>query len=81
MAGQIILNERLDLLFSNLRFIGHDVGTGQLVAAAAGVRDADDGGVEDLVVREEQGFELRGRDLEAFVFDEFLERGEYVLAY
>lgn len=73
MARQVILHKLLDLLLIYLRFVRDDVRTRQLVAAAIRVRDADDGGVEDLVVREQQSFELRGRDLQAFVLDEFLE--------
>ena len=74
MPRQIRLDKRLDFFLANLRLVRHDVRARQLVPAAVRVGHADDGGVEDPVVREQQGFELRGRDLEAFVFDEFLGR-------
>jgi hypothetical protein len=49
--------------------ISYDVGAGEFVAAAVGVRDADDGGVGDEGVGEQEGFDFGGGDLEAFVFD------------
>jgi hypothetical protein len=81
VARQVILDKLLDLLLIYLRFVCDDVRTRQLVATAIRVRDADDGGVEDLVVREQQSFELRGRDLQTFVLDEFLEAEAPVSLY
>lgn len=70
MARRILLHEILDLVL-------RDAASGDYVSARCfraelGDLDADDCCVEDFRVCDEQGFELGGRDLEAFVFDKFL---------
>ena len=49
----------------------HDEGLGQLARLLVG--DADHGDVADVLVPEDQGLELGGRDLEALVLDQLLE--------
>mmetsp|Transcript_20303 Transcript_20303/g.28547 ORF Transcript_20303/g.28547 Transcript_20303/m.28547 type:complete len:230 (-) Transcript_20303:289-978(-) len=49
----------------------HDEGLGQLIGLL--IRDANDGGVGDLCVPEEERLQLRGGDLVALVLDELLE--------
>jgi hypothetical protein len=72
VLGEVAPDIVLDLGRRNLGLIRHDVGTGQFVARPVGVRHADDGGVEDEVVADEERLEFGGGDLETFVFDEFL---------
>jgi hypothetical protein len=72
MLRQILLHKLLDLFRVNLRLIRYYIRSRQFVTTAIRIRDADDGGVKDLVVRKQESFELGGRDLEAFVFDELL---------
>ena len=72
MLCQILLDECVDVCFGDFLPVSHDVGAGEFVARARGVRDTDHGGVEDEVVRHEEGFKFRGGDLEALIFDEFL---------
>jgi hypothetical protein len=69
MLCQILLDVLLNLLRRNLVLISNNISTREFVATAIRVRDADDCGVKDEIVREKQGFDLGGRDLEAFVFD------------
>lgn len=82
VVGHVLRDVVLDLLGRNGRgFLvslaaarcGDDVGAGNLGAFG---RHADDGGVKDGRVGEQQGLELGGGDLEAFVFDEFLCGGD-----
>lgn len=71
---QMTLDKILDLVLVDLRFIGNDVCTWNFVPGSIGGLDTDDGGVEDVRVRDKVGFEFGGGNLETFVFDEFLIR-------
>ncbi len=71
---QMTLDKILDLVLVDLRFIRYDVRTWYLVSGSIGSLDTDDGGVEDVRVRDEVGFEFGGGDLETLVLDEFLIR-------
>ena len=66
----------LDVVFNgslvDLGPVSDDVGARQFVAGSVGVRHANDGCIGNERMREEECFEFRGRNLEAFVFDEFL---------
>lgn len=79
MRREILLHERFDLLGADLRraaaaaatTTNNNVSARQFVATTARIGHADDGGVEDARVREEQGLELGWRDLQALVLDKF----------
>lgn len=77
MCRQLRLHHPVDLLYCDRAAPGfaHHEGTGDLVARDVRVWNADNGSVEDLLVPDEDGLELGGRDLKALVFDQFLRKG------
>ena len=77
MCCKLRLHHPVDLLYCDGArpcFADHE-GAGYLVARNVRVRNADDGSVEDLLVPDQDGLELGGRDLKALVLDQFLRKG------
>ena len=68
----MLLDEVFDLLFGDFTLVGDYVGAAKFIARTRWIGDSYHGCIQDQVVEEEEGFDLRGRDLETFVFDEFL---------
>jgi hypothetical protein len=68
----VLLDVVLDGGLVDLGPVSDDVCAREFIAGAVGVWDANDGCVGDERVCEGEGFEFRRRDLQAFVFDEFL---------
>lgn len=71
VARDVLLDVLHDLLGADLVLVSDDVGTGYLVVAVLG-EHADDGGVEDEVMVQEEGFQLCRGDLKALVLDKLL---------
>jgi hypothetical protein len=68
----VLLNVVLDCGLVDQGPVSDDLGAREFIARAVGVRDAGDGCVGSERMRQEEGFEFRRRDLQAFVFDKFL---------